>query len=123
MKYLLILLIAFIRPVNVCEKYDADVISVYDGDTITCDLDVGFGIHLTEKIRVARIDAPEVRGAEKVEGFIARDALRELILNKEVVITNKGRGKYGRVIGEIEIDGINVSDWLVENDYAEYKDY
>ena len=48
--------------------YKAHVTDVYDADTITVNVDLGFNtwIH-DEKIRLARIDAPEVRGKEKVQ--------------------------------------------------------
>lgn len=109
---------------NICETYTAHVESVYDGDTITCDIQVGFGIHLIEKVRIIGIDTPEVRGSEKVEGFIARDALRELIDGKDVVLETHGRGKYGRIIAEVIVDDtIQVSHWLVRNGYGVYKEY
>jgi micrococcal nuclease len=127
MKHLLIfaafVTLSFGAP-NTCETYDAHVESVYDGDTVTCDIEIGFDIVLDDaKIRVARIDAPEVRGDEKVEGYKSRDALRALIDGKDVEIVYLGKGKYGRIVAEIIIDGTNVSDWLVKNGYAEYRDY
>lgn len=109
---------------NVCNEYNAHVEYVYDGDTITVDVELGFTIHKEEKLRLARIDAPELRGDERPQGLIARDALRELIDNKEITFTDEGTGKYGRTIAEVFVnDTINVSDWLVRNGYAEYKQY
>ena len=35
-------------------EYKANVISVYDGDTITAEVDLGFKINFTEKFRLAR---------------------------------------------------------------------
>jgi micrococcal nuclease len=113
--------------------YKAKVISVYDGDTITVETDLGFDIKVKQKIRLANIDTPEIRGEERPAGLIARDALREKILDKEVVIeTIKDKtGKYGRYLGIVHIlepllnenEGetgyVNVNNWLVENKYAE----
>jgi micrococcal nuclease len=63
--------------------YKAKVISVYDGDTIRCDVDLGFGIwKFNEQFRLANIDAPELRGREKQRGQISRDQLRSRILGK-----------------------------------------
>ena len=46
-------------------EYRATVISVYDGDTITVDIDLGFGIVLRkQKLRLYGLNTPEVRGAE-----------------------------------------------------------
>ena len=106
-------------------EYNAKIISVYDGDTVTAEIDLGFKIKITEKIRLIRINTPEVRGEEKELGLISRDRLRELILNKNVIIkTQKDKkGKYGRYLGEIIINDMNVNDWLVTEGLAKYKKY
>ena len=72
---------------RVMYEYKATVIKVYDGDTITVDFDLGFGIVLKKQtIRLFGINTPEVRGAEKADGIISRDALRQRILGKQVII-------------------------------------
>lgn len=105
--------------------YNAKVVSVYDGDTVTITVNLGFYVNITEKFRLLRINTPEIRGEEREAGLISRDALRELILDKDVVIkTFKDRkGKYGRYLVEIYLGEINVNDWLVENGYAIYQNY
>jgi micrococcal nuclease len=106
-------------------KYRAKVVKVYDGDTITVDMDLGFKIRFTETLRLLRINTPELRGEEREQGLISRDRLRELILDKEIIVkTYKDKkGKYGRYLAEIFIEDINVNDWLVTEGLAEYKDY
>lgn len=124
MKHLLLsILLITLGADKVSEEYNAEVISVYDGDTVTCDIDLGFDVHTIQKVRLHGIDAPEIRGEERPEGLISRDALRGLINGEDIRIVNHGRGKYGRVIGELYIDTISVSDWMVRNGYAEYRDY
>ena len=86
--------------------YRAVVVSVYDGDTITVDVDCGFGVWLKgQKIRLASINTPEVRGDERDEGLEARDALRAMLPGGRgiVISTQKDnkRGKYGRWIAEV----------------------
>lgn len=124
--------------------YRSFVTKVYDADTITCDIDLGFGIWKKgETIRLADIDAWELRGEERPKGLVARDALREKILHKEIILHTKKdtKGKYGRFIAtvirheisdilnesgdptDINVDEINVNDWLVENGHAIYKQY
>ncbi len=111
--------------------YKAFVTAVYDGDTVTVDIDLGLHVTLKkEKIRLARINAPELRGEEREEGIKSRDFLRELILEKEIYLeTIKDRkGKYGRYLGEIWTKGddekyFNVNDELVKKGFAEYKNY
>ena len=97
--------------------YKAFVTKVYDGDTITVDVDYGMDIwRKNVKFRLARIDTPELKGDEKELGIQARDYVRVLILNKEVIIkTIKDKtGKYGRYLAEVYIGDINLNDHLLE---------
>ena len=106
-------------------EYKAFVRKVYDGDTITVDIDLGFDVVLKDqKIRLTKINAPEVRGEQRPEGLKSRDALRDKIANKWIRIkTQKDKkGKYGRWLGELWLDGECVNDWLLKEGYAkEYK--
>ena len=111
--------------------YRAIVSSVYDGDTCTVDIDLGLGTWLKgEKLRLYRINAPELKKEEREAGLKSRDFLRGIIDGKEIIIqTVKDRkGKYGRYLAEILIadengDLMNVNDLLVEKGFAVYKDY
>ena len=105
-------------------EYRAHVASVYDGDTITVNVDLGFHIQHKIKVRLANIDAPEIRGAEREEGIQSRDALRRLIEGAPVrVKTFRDRtGKYGRYIANVYTDDhgeLCVNEWMVANGYAE----
>jgi len=115
---------------STCEEnlytYKAKITSVYDGDTVTADVDFGFHVWVHgEKLRLNRINTPEVRGAERPQGLISRDWLRERLIGKDVLIrtTKDKKGKYGRYLVEIYLDGININDQLVDEGLAEYKDY
>lgn len=103
-------------------SYKALVTSVYDGDTITVNLDLGLNSWLKgKKCRLFGIDTPELRGDDKEAGKRARDALRKLILDKEVIIkTEKDKsGKYGRLLVTVyTLNGFNVNEWLVNNGFA-----
>ncbi len=106
--------------------YKAIITKVYDGDTVTAEIDLGFHTWLKgEKLRLYRINAPEIRGAERPQGLVSRDWLRDKLLGREVLIhTIKDRkGKYGRYLVEIFLDGENINDALVDAGMAEYKDY
>ncbi len=110
--------------------YRARVISVYDGDTCTVDIDLGLHawVH-EEKLRLARINAPELVGMEKPAGLASRDFLRSLIDGKEIDIhTIKDKQeKYGRYLAEIFVEQngarFNVNDLMVQNGHAVYKEY
>lgn len=111
--------------------YKARIVSVYDGDTCRADIDLGLNIWIkNEKLRLLRINAPEMRGSEKEEGRKARDFLRSLIDGREVILqTQKDKkGKYGRYLAEIWVQDeqdtwINVNDRMVETGCAEYHSY
>jgi micrococcal nuclease len=102
-------------------EYQATVVKVYDGDTITADIDVGFGITIRkQKLRLLGVAAPEVRGIEKEEGKKSRDALRKLILGKQIIIKTKKdkKGKYGRWLATIFLGEQNINQWLIMEGHA-----
>ena len=105
--------------------YRAKIIGVYDGDTVTALVDLGFGITNKIKVRLKGINTPELRGVERAQGIISRDFLREKILNKDIVIETfkDKKGKYGRYIGTLWINDENINELLVEQGLAEKKDY
>ena len=110
--------------------YTAQVQSVYDGDTCRVDIDLGLGIWLrNEKLRLMRINAPEMTGPDKALGVASRDVLRDWIDGQKIIVetVKDQRGKYGRYLAEIwiEQDGIwnNVNDALVAAGHAIYQEY
>lgn len=115
-------------PLPMKYVYDVRVMSVYDGDTIRLDIDVGFGIWIHDQtVRLFGINAPEVRGSQRPEGLVSRDALRAKIMLVDVRLhTQKDKkGKYGRWLGTLWVPGPamdgpweNINDWMVDNGYA-----
>lgn len=105
--------------------YRAKIIKVYDGDTVTAVIDLGFGISKVERLRLARINAPEVRGASRVEGKASRDWLRGEILDQEVIVKTlkDKKGKFGRYIAEVYLGDRNINDAIVETGHAVHKVY
>lgn len=106
--------------------YRAKIVSVYDGDTVTADIDMGLNIWAHgEKLRLHRINTPEIRGNERDQGLISRDWLRERLIDQEVMIQTikDKKGKYGRYLAEIYLDDVNINDQLVAEGLAEYKEY
>ena len=103
-------------------EYRAYVRKIYDGDTITVDIDLGFGVVLhNQKIRLLRINAPEIRGEQREKGLVSRDALRNRISNKWIRIKTERdkKGKYGRWLGELWLEEECINDWLVSEGLAE----
>lgn len=111
-------------------EYHAKLRKVVDGDTVDLDVDLGFHVWKRVRFRLARIDAPEVRGEHKVAGKVSKAAVIEVLGAADTMlwVESEKTGKYGRWIGEIsfkEADGFtaNLSDYLVDNGYAVFKDY
>lgn len=96
------------------------VVKVYDGDTITVvtKLQLQGSPYYKFSIRLAGIDTPEIRGADKEAAIAARDALANKIMHKEVEITNIKTEKYGRLLADIHIDGLHINQWLIQEGYA-----
>tara|TARA_R110000772_G_scaffold258640_1_gene375920 strand:- start:9 stop:362 length:354 start_codon:yes stop_codon:yes gene_type:complete len=107
-------------------NYRAIVTGVYDGDSITIDIDLGFNNwKKNQKVRLFGINTPEIRGEERPDGLVARDRLRELILDKEIIITSykDKSGKYGRWLATVFLkqDGMfeNINTLLLAEGLAE----
>ena len=114
---ILFLLIDFSSEINA--KLPTTIIkSCYDGDTCTT-ID-------GEKIRLACIDTPEIKGkkADPIPAKEARDFLNNLLSNKKVSIRRVTKDRYDRTVGELFINGINVQELIVQKGYGKiYKRY
>ncbi len=103
-------------------EYSCQVTRVVDGDTIDADLDLGFNIHHKCRVRLYGIDTPESRTRdkdEKARGKLAAKFLEDAISNgNQTLIQTKlkdSKGKFGRVLGSVIVDGININEKMVEN--------
>lgn len=118
---------ALAEPACGLYQYRADIVDVYDGDTITADIDLGFNTwRRAEKLRLYGLDTPEVRGPDKALGIAARDALRSRILGKQVIIctikdegsTEEEREKYGRYLAKVYDGDELVNDWMIAQGFG-----
>jgi len=98
------------------EYYVKKVTKVVDGDTIDVDIDLGFDISFSSRVRLAGIDTPESRTADKMEktlGLEAKAFLKhEIESAKSVVIKTEkmdSSEKYGRILGWVYLDGSDQS--------------
>ena len=101
-------------------EYSAEVLRWVDGDTLLVEVDVGFYIKREEKIRLARIDAPELRSSTPFQIRKARRAKsvvsRWCPVGSAVLIQTKKtkRDKYARYIAEVFFKQKNISDYLLK---------
>ena len=90
----------------------------YDGDTCTT--------LKGEKIRLACIDTPELKGwnADPIPAKEARDFVNKLVANEEVSIKRITNDRYGRTVGELYKNEVNIQELIVEKGYGKiYKKY
>ena len=106
-------------------EYACEVERVVDGDTVDVVLNLGFDIMYKSRVRLYGIDTPESRTRnldEKARGKMAGAFLKEAIDNgTKVVIQTKlkdSRGKFGRVLGDVVVDGKNINQSMIENYHA-----
>lgn len=82
--------------------YKAEVLSVYDGDTVTLMIDQGMKHFARVKVRMVGINTPEIRTKdleEKKRGYEAKEYLRSRIEGKTVIVHTQKKGKFGRWLG------------------------
>ena len=103
------------------------VLAVVDGDTIDVDIDLGFNISYTQRVRLAGIDTPESRTKdkeEKVLGLEVKELLKKTLKDaKNIVIRTEkpdSTEKYGRIVGWVFIDGSpdSFNQTLIASGYA-----
>jgi micrococcal nuclease len=95
---------------------------VHDGDSIRCG---------SERVRIANIDAPELRGSPKCGvragrsawcdfalGERARVALGRLLAGRRVLIVRRGVDTYGRTLATVSVDGVDAGEWLIRQGLA-----
>jgi micrococcal nuclease len=107
-------------------KYNVKIKKVIDGDTVDVDIDLGFGVWLhKERVRIMGIDTPESRTRDKVEklfGLASKTKLKELLplSSMQVLVVEEydAKGKFGRILGDFEIEDTKVTDILIEEGHA-----
>lgn len=116
-------------------RYRATVLRWLDGDTIKLSVDLGQGVFIVGKYRLARIDAPEIKRykgvtlAEKKRGLKLKEQLEDLIPEgSKIEISTYRKGKYGRYTIDIWLEKeagaeYNLSNWLISEGLVDYIEY
>ncbi len=87
------------------------VIKVSDGDTIVIQTSKNKKI----KIRLAKIDAPELA---QPHGKAAHIALNQLLISQAVSIEYKNKDRYQRIVGQVYLNDIDVGAKMVSQGHA-----
>jgi micrococcal nuclease len=103
------------------------ITKVVDGDTIDANIDLGFDISFTKRIRLAGIDSPESRTTnlkEKALGLESKEWLKKTLEDaKDILIKTEkpdSTEKYGRIIGHLFINDqeTSLNNQMIDEGYA-----
>jgi micrococcal nuclease len=103
------------------------LIAVIDGDTIDVEIDLGFDISITKRVRLAGIDTPESRTSDKFEktlGLESKALLKQRLAAAETILIKTEKPdsseKYGRVLGWLYIDNepTSFNETMIATGYA-----
>lgn len=111
-------------------EYPARLVRVVDGDTVDLLMDLGLKLNSKQRIRLAGINAPEMRGEEREQGIAVKQAVMEWMGRYGMsapgdpwplrIKTYRDPDHWGRYIGYIESieGGQSLNDYLVEQGHA-----
>ena len=91
-------------------EYNCKIVRVIDGDSILVDIDLGFDTwRRGERIRLYGVDTPECRSRSAIEkkaGLLAKGFVMQMLHEGcTYKLTTKEKGKFGRYLGTIKVDG------------------
>lgn len=106
----------------------ADVVRVIDGDTLVCNLDLGWGLwRMGAHVRLARCNAPELKapGGTEARYYVERvlaDSVAHSDALPRVTIISHSVDKYGRTLADVIVPnsttGFNLNDLLLSSGHA-----
>jgi len=106
-------------------EYKAKVLKWVDGDTLLLEIDLGFYIKRTERIRLARIDTPELNSKIPFQRRKAKHAraVAKKFCPEGAVVKMKSKkmrkDMYARYLAEVEYEKRNVTDYLLDKRVGE----
>lgn len=117
-----------VRYNNIMYEYRVKkVTGVVDGDTIDVDIDLGFNVSFSQRVRLAGIDTPESRTKdlnEKRLGLEVKEWLKSKLKDaQDVVIKTElpdSSEKYGRILGWLYVKGTekSLNQIMIDEGYA-----
>lgn len=107
------------------KRFPCRIVSVYDGDTCTAlfKMDKKF---VKFKVRMLGYDSPEMkprlnipdRDQIKEKAIEAKEALISKTKNENIIIDCGDWDKYGRLLGTLHRDNLNINEWMIESGYG-----
>lgn len=111
--------------------YRFKITRVIDGDTVEGEVDLGFTVKMKMRLRLADINAPEMRGGQREAGVAARDHLIALVNRHDPIYIRTQKDKsdsFGRYVATLfgyDDRGISwdINAQMVDDGHAERKSY
>lgn len=103
----------------------ATLVRVVDGDTLVLQLACPCCLTVTQqRVRLARIDAPELNSVHDAAARRAQCQLAAIVDRGPITVsvTRTHPDKYGRLLAEVIVNGVSVSDTMVATGHAQYWD-
>lgn len=114
-------------PTEPGDLYAATVGRVIDGNTLEVEIDLGFDTRLSrQRIRLAGVEAPPAQGRTRPAGIAARNYLRGLLEGKAIIIRpiegaegEDSRDDFGRWLGHVYLNGLDVGQHMIDAGFAD----
>jgi len=110
------------------------ILKVIDGDTLEVEIDLGFNMRMTERVRLLGINCPEMKGTTKAAGEAAHYFVEEWLLDNAgptvgedggifdygiVFMRSEKDDSFGRWLALIETEeGLNLNQAILEAGHA-----
>jgi len=103
--------------------YEIESYRVIDGDTISARVKLGLNTSRTIGIRMLGYNSPEIRNVDRIEKMYGRRStihLKSLLQCKGTLdVTSTKRGKYGRWLGTVYCNQININRLMIRFEDAQ----
>jgi micrococcal nuclease len=104
-------------------NFKAELLRVVDGDTLYARVSLAFHVFVDVEFRLYGLNTPEVIGAQKTAGLVAKSELERLLKLGAIRVASEKSDKYGRWLGTFYVklsDGteVNVNEALLAGGFA-----
>lgn len=105
-------------------EYRCKVLKVVDGDTVDCEIDLGFHIKMVRRIRLFGIDTAEMNAKDELKRRAAKDA--KMLVEQSATQIDRIKTQldkpdsFGRILGTLFFQGsdYSINDLLLKEGLA-----
>ena len=104
-------------------EYSATITNIVDGDTVDAIVDLGYSVTIKSRLRLARINCPEVSTPEGMASKAFTTTWLPVGSAVTIKTSKDKREKWGRMLAEVTLGTTNINDLLVTSNMAKYVTY